>query len=604
MKLKNLQIENYRSIENLSIDFHQQLNVFVGANGAGKSTILDAVATSLSHLIRRIENPNRTGLQISYEDIRNETDACLLRCGVEENEKEFYWQVNKVNKGRKSIYKSDYSELNQLVDYFQKELKEKKQLPVVCSYPISREVEKINPKVDNNGVGDIFKTYENALDGRRDYKRFFEWYRNQEDIVNQEMSSQDYLYKINQSWMLEDMFEIVGVTKKILQIKGKEVQIINEIIKGKSGYIKAKNPRWIFLDLKSLLSHSFLTLEANSGGVLRSLENIFHALEVLNRQFRTGSVKMYHELFEHFIIEAITEIVDTSREDNIILINYEWKLLSLTLNLAFWQCEMEVRDKVKDLTKKMKDDSKYIVALLPEIIDLFHSGKKIQVKNEEKDFLELQTIRQTVESFLPDYTNMRVDRKGKPQMLIDKNGQTFSMEQLSDGEKNLIALVGDIARRFAIAYPNSEDPLKENGIILIDEVDLHLHPAWQRLVIPKLVETFPNCQFFISTHSPQVISHVKHWSLFLLKNEDNKLHLESATESFGKTSDRILVDLLGVSERPEEIKDSVSETYNLIEENNLSEAQQKVEELEKLLPGDPEWSKMNVLIKRRKILGK
>lgn len=602
MKLKNLQIENYRSIENLSIDFHQQLNVFVGANGAGKSTILDAVATSLSHLIRRIENPNRTGFQISLEDIRNGSDFSSIACSIEEEKTLYKWKVAKANKGSKMI-RTRYPQLNQLVDHFQKELKEKKQLPVVCSYPISREVEKINPKVDNNGVGDIFKTYENALDGRRDYKRFFEWYRNQEDIVNQEAALQDYLFKVKVDEILQNVKSILKINEEILSYNG-VVDIMSELlIKPFDNYRNDNKPRQIFYDLGNLISHT--NQIENEETILSYLIDIYKSLEVINRKFQ--DIDKDHEIrkIENKVKQTFKDLVsfsiDLSNNENIIRL--QWELLIVTVNLILWKTSEKSRKDIKKIIEKVRKEEESVDFLYSEFIRVFRKNNESHVANLNSQ--EVEFIKKTLENFLPDYTNMRVERKvNKPQMLIDKKGQTFSMEQLSDGEKNLIALVGDIARRFAIAYPNSEDPLKENGIILIDEVDLHLHPAWQRLVIPKLVETFPNCQFFISTHSPQVISHVKHWSLFLLKNEDNKLHLESATESFGKTSDRILVDLLGVSERPEEIKDWVSETYNLIEENNLSEAQQKVEELEKLLPGDPEWSKMNVLIKRRKILGK
>ena len=78
-------------------------------------------------------------------------------------------------------------------------------------------------------------------------------------------------------------------------------------------------------------------------------------------------------------------------------------------------------------------------------------------------------------------------------------------------------MVGDLARRIAIANPALEDPLAGVGVVLIDEVDLHLHPGWQRHVVSALEETFPNCQFLVSTHSPQIVSHVAPERIWILE---------------------------------------------------------------------------------------
>ena len=82
--------------------------------------------------------------------------------------------------------------------------------------------------------------------------------------------------------------------------------------------------------------------------------------------------------------------------------------------------------------------------------------------------------------------------------------------QLSDGEKCTLALFGDIARRLAIANPSLDDPLQGDGVVLIDELELHMHTSWQRKVISMLKKTFPNIQFIITTHSPQILGEVDH----------------------------------------------------------------------------------------------
>lgn len=71
-----------------------------------------------------------------------------------------------------------------------------------------------------------------------------------------------------------------------------------------------------------------------------------------------------------------------------------------------------------------------------------------------------------------------------------------------------MALLGDLARRIAIANPYRENPMEGEGIVLIDEIELHMHPSWQRRILGVLKQLFPNVQFIITTHSPQVLGSV------------------------------------------------------------------------------------------------
>lgn len=579
MKLKNLQIENYRSIENISIDFHDRLNVFVGANGAGKSTLLDAISTSLSYLIRRIENPNRSGLSIAYEDIRNGTDASLISCQVEEDEKFYHWQIAKTNKGRKSIYKSDYSELNQLVEYFQQDLKDKNQLPIVCSYPISREVEKINPKHDTNGVSDIFKAYERALDGRRDYKIFFEWFRSQEDILNQESISINYLFEKNVEWIKLEVRKIVNKLRELLPVYGKDDHLFIHYYDSLENENTFKNPNYLFADLNRLFSAAATGSDELFKTILKEVQYVFHLVDLYSRSNYYEDEKETKQSIEDNLRLAILKLAKVQQEANIDdkKVKLQWDSLQLSYGLAFWWKTADERLQLNDVLLKIRNQ---------EVNPLFGSTElKIRLLDKlEREGREVKIIKQVIERLLPEYSNLRVKRHPKPQMLIDKNGDVFSMDQLSDGEKNIIVLVSDIARRLTIANPRLENPLEGNGVILIDEVDLHLHPAWQRLVIPKLLEFFPNCQFFISTHSPQVVSHVKPYSLFLLRNIDNRLIWSQATESYGKTSDRILEDLLDVDARPEEVKKELEVIFELIARKKITLAKEKLEELKMNIP--------------------
>jgi predicted ATP-binding protein involved in virulence len=169
----------------------------------------------------------------------------------------------------------------------------------------------------------------------------------------------------------------------------------------------------------------------------------------------------------------------------------------------------------------------------------------------------------------------------------------------------LLALAGDLARRLAIANPSLSNPLEGTGIVLIDEIELHLHPRWQRGIITKLTQTFPNCQFIVTTHSPQVVADVKPENIYLLKSTSNGITAQHPDASFGRDSNRILEDLMGVPERPEDIKNELRNLFRLIDNGDLAAARQLQQRLEELIgESEPDFARAEVLIRRKEVLGK
>jgi predicted ATP-binding protein involved in virulence len=153
--------------------------------------------------------------------------------------------------------------------------------------------------------------------------------------------------------------------------------------------------------------------------------------------------------------------------------------------------------------------------------------------------------------------------------------------------------------------PTLENPLEGQGIILIDEIDLHLHPTWQRMIVPRLIEVFPNCQFILSTHSPHVLTHVKPENIFILHREQNSLSVHQPSKSYGKSANRILEDLMGLdTTRPLEVNSAIQKIYQLIDSNHLDEAKQEVDSLKQAIGNDPDLVKAEVLIKRKELIGK
>lgn len=217
---------------------------------------------------------------------------------------------------------------------------------------------------------------------------------------------------------------------------------------------------------------------------------------------------------------------------------------------------------------------------------------------------QLEAVRQAIYSLLPGFSNLRVRRFPQLMTLI-KQSQELIVNQLSDGEKCLLAMVGDLARRLAIANPSLSDPLQGSGVVLIDEIELHLHPKWQREIIPALTRTFPNCQFIVTTHSPQVISQVKPDSIYILEKTDSGIVARRPESSYGRDSNRILEDLMDTPERPQKIKDNLLELFRLIARGELDSARQLYQTLADEIGADePELVGASVSIRRREILGR
>jgi predicted ATP-binding protein involved in virulence len=216
--------------------------------------------------------------------------------------------------------------------------------------------------------------------------------------------------------------------------------------------------------------------------------------------------------------------------------------------------------------------------------------------------LQLEAVRQAIYSLLPNFSNLRV-RRSPLRMTVTKQDQELIINQLSDGEKCLLAMVGDLARRLAIANPSLPDPLQGSGVVLIDEIELHLHPKWQREIIPALTRTFPNCQFIVTTHSPQVISEAE-GRVYRLRMTPDGIVAEQR-QSFGRDSNRILEDDMDTPERPQEIKEHLRHLFRLIDDGNLAEARQVQKQLEDYIGVDePEFARADVLIRRKEILGR
>ena len=209
--------------------------------------------------------------------------------------------------------------------------------------------------------------------------------------------------------------------------------------------------------------------------------------------------------------------------------------------------------------------------------------------------LQLESVRHVISSFFGKNYKARVSRVDNT-IIVENRNSEISFSNLSDGEKSLFLLLGDIARKLAVAsskrladLPTTiDDILKTSGIILIDEIELHLHPSWQRKISKFLTDTFPNCQFIITTHSPQVLGELKTDEIWLL----NDFNVYRPTASYGLTSNEILDEVMDVIEgdmtlsRNGIIAEKLSNVSMLVEEEKFSEAKKVIDEIEAIAGGE------------------
>ncbi len=240
----------------------------------------------------------------------------------------------------------------------------------------------------------------------------------------------------------------------------------------------------------------------------------------------------------------------------------------------------------------------------------FRRQEEIEIQKNSKsdsnyDDKQLKAVRDAIYQFMPDFSDLKIVRKGKLKVVITKGNQRLELNQLSNGERCTIAMVGDLARRLALANPGLENPLEGKGIVLIDEIELHLHPAGQREIVNQLQSVFPNIQFILSTHSPQILGEIKSAQIFFVTENHNgeDIRVHQGQSLFGKDSNMILEQFMGAPEKNEEIKEQQRKLFRLLMESKLVEARNLMDHLVGILGSDdPSMVKADMILKRKESL--
>lgn len=408
MKIRELKIRNFRGIDKMDIELNNQLNVFCGINGAGKSTILDSIAIQLSWIIARIRTGKGSGRPIGEYNIKNGENFSKVEMLIEDNNTSYTGILAKNRKGRLSHERSNMNEFSNYAKSIQQDItisNEIVSIPVFIYYRTNRVVSDIPLRIRGKHEFNLLETYDNSLGTGVTFRSFFEWYRNREDLENEQY-----------------------------------------------------------------------------------------------------------------------------REDN------------------------------------------------------YFKGDP-----------QLQTVKTAVKA-LSDFENISVKRNPLRMEVMKKN-EKLSVEQLSDGEKCLFAMAGDLGRRLSIANPTLSNPLEGEGIILIDEIDLHLHPQWQKMIIPKLLGTFPNIQFIVSTHSPQVLSEVEGDKIFALYQTDyNGIDIFKVKQAKGLNSSEILEIVMETSPLNSGVKKHLDKIFDAIDNEKFGLAKKSIQEFEHKYGSVPDLTRAETLL--------
>ena len=242
-------------------------------------------------------------------------------------------------------------------------------------------------------------------------------------------------------------------------------------------------------------------------------------------------------------------------------------------------------------------------------------NEELRAQKERRDFeyrsKDLNAIRRAIEGMAPGVSDPRIKHSPlrfavSAELEADKR-EELALDQMSGGYRIVLALAADLARRMAQGNPHLEDPLRSEAIVLIDEVDLHLHPAWQQHVLADLTKTFPNAQFIVSTHSPQVLTTVHPEQIVALHREGGNIVAgRPSAPTFGAEAGAVLSTLMGVNERPQNNKfvKTLNRYMKLVRTGKgESKSGRKLRcELEKLSPDDYALDRADIEMRRQKVL--
>lgn len=263
------------------------------------------------------------------------------------------------------------------------------------------------------------------------------------------------------------------------------------------------------------------------------------------------------------------------------------------------------------------DDAFSMNADFRRLLEWFQS-REYQEFTEQRDrrdhdfrLRDLSAVRDAICAMLDGVSNPRF-RFDPWRFVVDEiasndGKREISLDQLSGGYRMVLGLAGDLAWRLAQAYPERPAPLESPMVALIDEIELHLHPAWQQRILRDLRRTFPSTQFVVSTHSPQVLSTVKPEQIVALQRDDDRIVPGPPDgPTYGAASGDVLSRVMGVEQRPEnEFRETLEAYQRLVDrgQGDGPEARGLRKQLDALSPEDRGLRRADIELRRQRAFG-
>ncbi|MGH1336349.1 MAG: AAA family ATPase [Aureispira sp.] len=243
--------------------------------------------------------------------------------------------------------------------------------------------------------------------------------------------------------------------------------------------------------------------------------------------------------------------------------------------------EYQLEDRVESL---FEDDTKSLI----NAEDWFLGTKFNALMESKKAAAQLEQVKNALVTLLPDIKDIQIGGEELRRVhFITNSNDKVLINQLGSGYQSLITWVVDYAKRQFDRYPESSNPLAEPGIVLVDEIDLHLHPTWQRKVIRFLRNLFPKTQFIVTAHSPLVVQSADDINVVVLHREEAtdeiKIEQPELTNFQGWSVEEILRDLMDAQIYSNEYLELRSSFTQAIEEDNYKIAKETFQELERIL---------------------
>ena len=229
-------------------------------------------------------------------------------------------------------------------------------------------------------------------------------------------------------------------------------------------------------------------------------------------------------------------------------------------------------------------------------LDWIRAETSASIQSQPTETIALRTVKSAIVGCMEGAVSLYYDERYKDLVVnFDQDGHQL-FQNLSDGQRIVLTLVGDLVKRATTLNPHLADRVLSQtpGVVLIDELDLHLHPKWQRHIIRDLKTTFPSIQFIATTHSPQLIGEAEPEEVILLGNQQPT----NPAQSYGMDSNWILKYVMGADERDSSIKIKLEEVEKLIVNLDLEKARSKVNELRAEIGAHPDLVRFSARIDR------